>query len=124
MLRIRRVYESVEPEDGTRFLVDRLWPRGLKREALKLDDWLKQVAPSINLRKWFHRDPPARWEEFLQRYFVELDEKPHALDPIREALGRGNCTLLFSARDTERNNAVVLKRYMEARGMMEIKSEA
>jgi uncharacterized protein YeaO (DUF488 family) len=112
MIRARRVYDPPEPGDGTRFLVERLWPRGMKKEELPMDDWLKEVAPSADLRRWFSHDP-AKWDEFRRRYFAELQGKSHVLQPLREAARRGNVTLLFSARDTEHNNAVALKQYLE-----------
>jgi uncharacterized protein YeaO (DUF488 family) len=112
MIQIKRVYEPPAPEDGTRFLVERLWPRGIKKEALHPDGWLKEVAPSAELRRWFGHDP-ARWEEFQRRYAAELESKPEALQPIREAARAGNVTLLYSARDTEHNNARALKAYVE-----------
>jgi uncharacterized protein YeaO (DUF488 family) len=112
MIQIKRVYEAPAPEDGTRFLVERLWPRGIKKEALHADGWLKEVAPSAELRRWFSHDP-AKWEEFRRRYFAELESDPEALQPIREAARNGNVTLLYSARDTEHNNARALKAYLE-----------
>jgi uncharacterized protein YeaO (DUF488 family) len=112
MIQTRRVYETPEPSDGTRFLVERLWPRGMKKEALKLDGWLKEVAPSAELRRWFGHDP-AKWEEFRRRYFAELDQHPEAWQRIQEAARRGKVTLLYSARDTEHNNAVALKQFLE-----------
>jgi uncharacterized protein YeaO (DUF488 family) len=111
MIRIKRVYDPPDHADGTRFLVERLWPRGMKKEALHLDGWLKEVAPSDALRRWFGHDP-AKWEEFQGRYFAELEDKPAAWQPILEAARQGNVTLLYSARDTERNNAVALKAYL------------
>ncbi len=112
MIRIKRVYEPAEPEDGRRFLVERLWPRGMKKESLPLDGWLKDVAPSDGLRRWFGHDP-ARWLEFQRRYAAELDTRPDALRPILEAERHGTVTLLLSARDAEHNNAVALKAYLE-----------
>jgi uncharacterized protein YeaO (DUF488 family) len=112
MIQIKRVYEPPVPEDGARFLVERLWPRGIKKETLHPDGWLKEVAPSAELRRWFGHDP-ARWEEFQRRYAAELESKHEALQPIREASRRGNVTLLYSARDTEHNNARALKAYVE-----------
>ncbi|MER3398272.1 MAG: DUF488 domain-containing protein [Chloroflexota bacterium] len=114
MIRLKRIYEPPEPLDGRRFLVERLWPRGLKKDELKLDGWLKEAAPSDGLRRWFGHDP-ARWEEFKARYFAELDSRPEALKPLLEAARAGDITLLFSARDLEHNNAVALKEYLEAR---------
>jgi len=106
------VYESVETSDGARFLVDRLWPRGIKKEKLKMEAWLKDVAPSPNLRKWFAHDP-AKWQEFQQRYRAELESNPDAWKPILEAAKHGDVTLLFSARDTEHNSALLLKEFLE-----------
>lgn len=113
-VRVKRVYEPVRPEDGARFLVERLWPRGIKRESLALDGWLKDVAPSDELRRWFGH-APERWEEFRRRYFEELDGRPEAWRPLVEAARRGNVTLLFSARDERHNNAVALMEYLQAR---------
>jgi uncharacterized protein YeaO (DUF488 family) len=114
MIQIKRVYDPSAPEDGARFLVDRLWPRGVRREALSLDGWLKDVAPSDALRRWFGHDP-TRWDEFRHRYAAELDGKPAAWQPILDAARRGDVTLLYGTRDTEHNNAVALKAYLEAR---------
>jgi uncharacterized protein YeaO (DUF488 family) len=111
MIRVKRAYDPPEPGDGARFLVDRLWPRGIKREDLKLDGWSKEVAPSDDLRKWFGHDP-AKWDRFETRYFTELDGKPDALRAIREAAQKGDVTLIYGAKDTEHNNAVALKAYM------------
>lgn len=113
MIRLQRVYDELEP-DGPRFLVQRLWPRGIKKESLKLDRWVKEVAPSDALRRWFSHDPD-RWQEFRRRYFEELDDNPDVWEPLLEAAAQGNITLLFSARDTEHNNAVALKEFLEAR---------
>jgi len=114
MIRVKRAYDPPAPEDGKRFLVDRLWPRGVKKEALKLDGWLKDVAPSDALRRWFGHDP-AKWEEFQRRYFAELEAKPESWRPLLEAARAGNVTLLFSARDEAHNNAVALKAFLEVR---------
>ena len=114
MIRTKRIYDLPAPDDGTRFLVERLWPRGKKKEDVPIAAGLKEVAPSDTLRRWFGHDP-ARWEEFQQRYFAELDGKPEAWQPILEAARRGNVTLLYSARDTEHNNAVALKAYLDRR---------
>ena len=110
-IKVKRVYEPSVPNDGACFLVDRLWPRGMKREALQLDGWLKEVAPSDTLRRWFGHDP-KKWEEFRRRYFVELDGRPEAWRPILEAARRGHVTLLYGAKDTEHNNAVALGDYL------------
>jgi uncharacterized protein YeaO (DUF488 family) len=94
--------------------VERLWPRGVKKASLPLDGWLKDVAPSNALRCWFAHDP-ARWDEFQRRYGAELDAQPEASVPIRKAARAGRVTLLYSSRDTEHNNAVALKKYLEGR---------
>lgn len=112
MIKVKRVYEPPEPDDGPCFLVDRLWPRGVKREALELNGWLRELAPSDELRRWFGHDP-ARWEAFQHRYFAELDAKPGVWEPLLEAARQGNVTLLYAARDAEHNNAVALKAYLE-----------
>lgn len=114
MIRVKRVYDPPNPQDGRRVLVDRLWPRGLKKDAAQLDEWLKEVAPSDGLRKWFGHDP-EKWEEFQRRYHAELDRKPHAWRPLLAAAAAGTVTLLFAARDDARNNAVALKSYLEKR---------
>jgi uncharacterized protein YeaO (DUF488 family) len=112
MIQVKRVYDSPQPGDGTRFLVERLWPRGVNKEALHMDGWLKEAAPSTDLRHWFGHDP-EKWDEFQRRYFAELDGHSDVLQPIRESAQRGQVTLLYSARDTEHNNAVALKEYLE-----------
>jgi uncharacterized protein YeaO (DUF488 family) len=114
MIRLKRVYDPPARSDGTRLLVDRLWPRGIKTGALRLDGWPREVAPSAALRKWFGHDPD-RWPEFQRRYRAELDRNPAAWQPILEAARKGTVTLLFSARDTEHNNAVALAKYLESR---------
>jgi uncharacterized protein YeaO (DUF488 family) len=112
MIRAKRAYDSPGPDDGARILVDRLWPRGIKKEELKIDAWLKEVAPSDELRKWFGHDP-AKWEEFRQRYAAELEGKGEILELIKKASQQGNVTLVYGARDTEHNQAVALKAYLE-----------
>jgi uncharacterized protein YeaO (DUF488 family) len=111
MIHLKRVYEPESPEDGLRFLVERLWPRGVKKEALHLDVWLKEVAPSTELRQWFAHDP-AKWAEFQRRYFAELDAMPEAVQPIRNAMRVGPVTFLFSSHDADHNNALALKTYL------------
>jgi len=112
MIRIKRTYDPPARDDGQRILVERLWPRGMKKEALDHDAWLKDVAPSTELRKWFgHR--VDRWPEFEKKYRKELDDNPEAWQPILDAARRGNVTLLYSARDTEHNGALVLRDYLE-----------
>ena len=114
VLKLKRVYEDSERSDGTRFLVERLWPRGMKKAQLKMDAWLKDVAPSDSLRRWFGHDP-LKWNEFQKKYRAELSDNPHAWKPILEAAKRGAVTLLYSSRDTEHNNALVLKSFLEER---------
>lgn len=114
VIQLKRVYEPATPEDGTRFLVERLWPRGVKKESLRFDAWLKDVAPSTELRQWFAHDP-AKWEDFQRRYFAELGANAEALAPIRRAIRKGPVTLLFSSHDVAHNNAVALKRYLTSR---------
>jgi uncharacterized protein YeaO (DUF488 family) len=109
---IKRVYESANASDGVRFLVERLWPRGIKKEKLKMKAWLKDVAPSPSLRQWFAHDP-LKWQEFQQRYRAELEANPDAWRPILEATKRGDVTMLYSARDTEHNSALLLKSFLE-----------
>jgi uncharacterized protein YeaO (DUF488 family) len=111
VVRVRRVYDAPDPKDGTRFLVERLWPRGMKKESLKMDGWLKKVAPSDALRRWFGHEP-AKWNEFCRRYWAELDARKETWYPILEVARRGPVTLLYSARDTEHNNAVALMAYL------------
>ena len=112
MIQIKRVYESAARTDGRRFLVERLWPRGIKKEALALTGWCKEAAPSHELRKWFDHDP-VKWLEFQRRYRAELEARPETWQPLLEAARAGNLTLLFSAHDTEHNNAVDLKARLE-----------
>jgi uncharacterized protein YeaO (DUF488 family) len=112
MLKIKRVYEDAEQHDGTRFLVERLWPRGIKKENLPLQAWLKDVSPSAELRKWYSHEV-SKWPEFQKRYRAELKENPEAWQPILQAARHGSVTLLYSARDTEHNSALVLKSFLE-----------
>lgn len=112
---LKRVYDPPAASDGFRVLVDRVWPRGVAKDALKLDRWLKDVAPSTDLRKWFGHDP-AKWEAFQDRYFRELDSRSEPVTFLREKAADGNLTLVFAARDTQHNNAVALKEYLARRG--------
>lgn len=114
MIKLKRVYEKAGERDGTRYLVDRLWPRGLRKAAAHLDGWHQEAAPSDGLRKWFSHDP-AKWPEFRRRYFAELSEHPEIWRPLLETAARGTVTLLYSAHDTEHNNAAALKSFLEAR---------
>ncbi|MBX6350597.1 MAG: DUF488 domain-containing protein [Clostridia bacterium] len=108
-VRIKRVYDAASPEDGRRVLVDRLWPRGLSKDAAAVDEWLRDIAPSDELRRWFAHEPD-RWPEFRRRYRDELADprRSEALRRLRELARAGRVTLLFAARDEERNNAAVL----------------
>jgi uncharacterized protein YeaO (DUF488 family) len=112
MIRIKRVYDPSAKEDGARFLVERLWPRGMKKEALHMAAWCKDAAPSDELRRWFNHDP-GKWKEFQRRYRAELSDNCAACQPLLDATEQGNITLLYSAHDTEHNSAVVLKSYLE-----------
>ena len=112
---LKRVYEPPSPGDGARFLVERLWPRGVKKTSLKIDAWIKDAAPSTELRKWFSHDP-AKWEEFRRRYFDELKDRRAALQPILDAAQKGAVTLIYSSHDTEHNNAVALKEFLAHHG--------
>jgi uncharacterized protein YeaO (DUF488 family) len=111
-IQLKRVYEASSSADGMRFLVERLWPRGIKKSSLKIQAWLKDVAPSVSLRKWFNHDP-ARWKEFRRRYFAELMENPGSWLPILEAARCGTVTLIYSSHDPEHNNAIALKEFLE-----------
>jgi uncharacterized protein YeaO (DUF488 family) len=113
MIKIRRVYDIVDDDDGIRFLVDRLWPRGNEKDALKADSWLKNVAPSAELRKWFGHDP-VKWSEFRRRYFSELKANPNGWQPIVEAERKGAVTLLYGAKDEIHNNAIALREFLKA----------
>lgn len=106
-LHIKRAYEAPTADDGDRYLVDRLWPRGIKKENLEIVDWIKDLGPSTELRKWFGHDP-VRWEEFQKRYRKELSEKQELFKPILASLKKGPVTLVYSAKDEEHNQAVVL----------------
>ncbi len=112
MIELKRVYEKEDAHDGVRYLIERLWPRGVKKTSLRIDAWLKEAGPSTELRKWFSHDP-EKWQEFRRRYFAELDHAPDVWAPIAEAARRGTVTLLYSSHDTEHNNAVALKEYIE-----------
>jgi len=112
MVKVKRIYEPISRDDGRRILVDRLWPRGLKKEDARLDEWLKDIAPSDELRKWFAHDP-AKWQEFRKRYKGELQKKTDLIERLRKEIKSENVTLLFSAKDAEHNNAVVLKEVIE-----------
>ncbi len=112
MIQVKRVYEPVQESDGRRYLVERLWPRGMSRERLQLDGWLKELAPSDALRRWFRHDP-RKWHEFRTRYFVELEQQRAYWEPLLQEAQQGTITLLYSARDTKHNNAVALREFLE-----------
>jgi uncharacterized protein YeaO (DUF488 family) len=114
MIQLRRVYDEPGSREGVRFLVERLWPRGIRKTELQIDGWQKEAGPSTPLRKWFGHDP-NKWDEFQRKYFAELDTRPDAWEPILKAAERGTITLLYSSHDTEHNNAVALKPYLEAK---------
>ncbi len=112
MIQLKRVYEKPSRTDGLRILVDRLWPRGLSKERAAVEKWLKDVAPSTDLRRWFAHDP-AKWKQFQARYRKELREKTDALELLKEMSAEHTVTLVYGARDEEHNEAVVLKRVLE-----------
>ncbi|MFQ5932980.1 MAG: DUF488 domain-containing protein [Nitrospiraceae bacterium] len=114
MIKAKRVYDPPSSRDGRRFLVDRLWPRGIKRDTLARVEWLKDVAPSDALRRWFAHDA-SRWNTFQRRYAAELNRHPEVWRPLLEAARQGDITLLYSARDSAHNNAVALKGYLETK---------
>ena len=112
MIQIKRVYEATDENDGARYFVERLWPRGMKKENLIMDDWIKGVAPSQGLRTWYAHDV-SKWEEFQKRYKVELDANTETWKPLAEAAKKGRITLLYAAHDTEHNGALVLKNFLD-----------
>ena len=114
MLKLKRAYDPVSRADGRRFLVERLWPRGLSKATLRVEAWLKEVGPSTDLRKWFNHDP-EKWPVFRTRYFRELDARPEVWQPILSAARRGTVTLVYSSHDTRHNNAVALQEYLQAK---------
>jgi uncharacterized protein YeaO (DUF488 family) len=111
-VQLKRVYDHTNEKDGSRFFVERLWPRGVAKAALADAAWLREVAPSKELREWFHHDP-QRWDEFRRRYFAELKHHTDVLSPIFEATHKGRVTLLYSSHDKEHNTAVALKEFLE-----------
>ena len=111
---LKRTYEPPAKSDGRRILVDRVWPRGIAKDDLQIDAWLKDLAPSTALRKWFDHDP-AKWDEFRKRYARELEQRSEALEELVENARAGHVTLVFGAKDTERNNAVALREHLERR---------
>jgi len=114
MVRLKRAYEDASAEDGLRVLVDRLWPRGLSKQKARIDIWLKEIAPSHELRKWFGHEP-AKWKDFQARYRREMKEQADSLALLRKKAKAGTVTLLFAAHDEVHNNAVVLKSVLNRR---------
>ena len=112
MIRMKRAYERYDPTDGRRVLVDRLWPRGLTKQRVKIDSWLREIAPSDDLRKWYHHDPD-KWGEFNERYRHELETKRSMLMQLQDWATKGDVTILYSSKDEVHNNAVVLKEMLE-----------
>jgi uncharacterized protein YeaO (DUF488 family) len=115
MIHLKRVYMQPSKDDGIRVLVERLWPRGLSKEHAAVDLWLKEIAPSPELRKWFGHDP-ARWEQFQKRYWKELEEKDEAVQTLKQKGKQGTVTLVYAARDEEHNGALALKRFLDGPG--------
>lgn len=113
MIRCKRAYDKASPDDGTRVLVDRFWPRGVSKEDAALDEWCREIAPSDELREWFDHEP-EKWDEFRRRYHDELDAKGEVVESLREEAEEGRLTLVYAARDRKHNNAVALKKYLEA----------
>ena len=111
-LQLKRVYEAPADIDGMRILVDRLWPRGLSKAEAKIDFWAREVAPSNELRRWYQHEQ-EKWPEFQRKYFTELKNNPKAVHELIAKIGNGNATLLFSSKETNLNNAAVLKEYLE-----------
>jgi uncharacterized protein YeaO (DUF488 family) len=112
MIKLMRAYDLPHGDHGLRYLVERLWPRGIKKSELRVDGWLKDIAPTTELRKWFSHDP-ARWTEFQRRYFTELDNNPEAWEPILTAARHSTVILVYSSHDEVHNNAVAFKEYLE-----------
>lgn len=111
-VKLKRVYEEPLESDGTRILVDRLWPRGLTKEKAKVDFWLKEIAPSTELRKWFNHEP-IKWPEFKKRYKAEIINNTDALSVLKKHLSNGKATIVYGAKDEEHNDAVVIKDYLD-----------
>ena len=112
-IRTKRVYDPPARMDGTRVLIDRLWPRGLSKEKARVDYWAKSIAVSHELRRWYQHDP-VRWDEFRRRYFAELDANPEGIRALRDRVGKRTATLVFGSKEEQRNNAVALREYLEA----------
>ncbi|MCH7755747.1 DUF488 family protein [candidate division KSB1 bacterium] len=117
MVKLKRVYETPNSEDGVRILVERLWPRGLTKEGAKIDIWLKDIAPSTELRKWYNHIP-ERWPEFPKRYQLELEENYNVVRGLKKKVDTTDITLIFAAKDAARNSAVVLKNHLEKKNFL------
>ena len=111
-IRTKRVYQAPEPDDGSRILIDRLWARGLSRDKASIDTWMKEIAPSTELRQWYGHDP-KKWIKFKTRYFAELEDKTELVEELLEFVRAGTVTLVFSSKETKLNNAAALKEYIE-----------
>lgn len=112
-VRIKRVYEALAPDDGCRVLVDKLWPRGVRKETLQYNIWAKDIAPSAELRTWYHADPAARWQEFRRRYTEELRGSQAVRDFVREIAGAGTVTLLYASKNAAENHALILQEFLQ-----------
>ena len=112
-IKIKRAYDSSSDNDGCRILVDRLWPRGISKEKAKVDFWLKELAPSTELRRWYGHDP-EKWAEFKSRYFAELDGNPELVNELLDYVGKGTVTFIYSSKEQRLNNAIALKEYVES----------
>ncbi|MBI4966180.1 MAG: DUF488 domain-containing protein [Desulfomonile tiedjei] len=113
-IRVKRVYDTPEDQDGYRVLVDRLWPRGIKKENARIDEWVKEISPSNELRKWYGHDP-EKWEEFKRRYFMELRDHLETVEHLGKRASEATVTFLFSSKELRINNAVALKEYVETK---------
>ncbi len=111
MIKLKRIYEAPSDDDGVRILVERLWPRGISKEKAKVDEWLKDIAPSPELRQWFKHDP-AKWEEFQMRYRKELDQNQELVNDLKRKAKGKTITFVYAASDEERNSALLLKNYL------------
>lgn len=110
---LKRAYDKPSADDGYRILVDRVWPRGISKDDAKIDKWLKDIAPTKELRKWFGHDA-EKWPEFKKRYFRQLEERSEAVDEVKQRAGEKTVTLVYAAKDEDHNNAVALKEYLES----------
>lgn len=114
MLLIKRAYDPAQPSDGVRILVDRLWPRGVKKEDLQIDEWNKDISPSDELRRWFGHEP-ERWKKFVERYYKELDENPDCWESLLKKAEHHRVTLVYGAKDPVHNHALALKNYLDSK---------